>query len=321
MFAVAIVAWILAGPFIASSLAATAGPSPIVVHVSAALGALATFAVLARRIANHDARRARTLVEAERRVITHLHDVERLRSTFLRGVSHELRTPLTNIIGYGLTLQDHLDELDGDMAGDVTGRLVANARKLEHLVLNLLELDTDEAPSAHARSVRLDDVVASALSRVETGAHHVRVKAERVTAEIDPDKVGRIIEELVRNAIRHTPDGTNVWVFVAARGRSIRITVEDDGRGVDPAVRRAVFEPFTQGADAESAPSPGLGIGLAVVRRCVELQHGQLHLRHSAFGGARFEVVLPRPTGVSRRPSTTHAAGRHVRTPVATDVR
>jgi signal transduction histidine kinase len=104
----------------------------------------------------------------------------------------------------------------------------------------------------------------------------------------------RVIDNLGRNAGRPTPPGTSVWVSVRPTPEGARLVVEDDGPGVPPDERDRVFEPFQQGETASLQPSPGTGIGLALVRRFVEAHGGTVTLDERPGGGARFAIDLPR---------------------------
>ncbi len=308
VYVVVATAWIALGSAFSRVLPETMPIGPVGIDLLRGLGfALATGLVL-RVLLRRYGRRLAAAADAERRAADRMHEVARIRTTFLRGISHELRTPLTNIIGYGLTLDDHLDRLDVDTAQRITNRLVVNARRLEQLVLDLLDLDrlSRGEESVRPEPVVLDELVDGVLGRVSRDDHVVHVRAEGAVVHVDREKTERILEELIRNAIRHTPERSNVWVFAGVRGRSVRLTVEDDGPGIDATLRDELFEPFTQGEHAAEAPSPGLGIGMALIRRYVVLQGGRVAVGQSVAGGARFDVVLPRRAAVSDRSAEGH---------------
>jgi signal transduction histidine kinase len=113
---------------------------------------------------------------------------------------------------------------------------------------------------------------------------------------LDPDKVERIVEELLANTAKHTPHGTPVWVRAERQGTGLLLAVEDAGPGVPSAMRASVFEYFRHG---ETAPTyaPGLGIGLSLVLRLAELHGGTAWVEDRPGGGSSFQVILP---GVAR---------------------
>jgi signal transduction histidine kinase len=120
----------------------------------------------------------------------------------------------------------------------------------------------------------------------------VHVTTESVVVPVDPPKVERIVENLLVNAVRHTPNGTSVHVSVMASADGAMILVEDEGDGVPDDLRERIFEEFSQGTDVPQ-PSPGVGVGLTLVRRFAEMHHGRAWVEEREGGGASFRVFLP----------------------------
>ena len=108
---------------------------------------------------------------------------------------------------------------------------------------------------------------------------------------VDGPKVERIVENLVANAAKHTPQGCPIWVRVEAVPEGALIVVEDAGEGVPPDIREAIFEPFRQGANRRG-DSPGVGIGLSLVARFAELHDGRAWVEERPGGGSSFRVLL-----------------------------
>ena len=127
---------------------------------------------------------------------------------------------------------------------------------------------------------------------VELGGHPLQVDADPIVAKVDAVQIERIVENLVTNAVRHTPEGTSVWLGVRAQGGGVLISVEDAGPGVPPDRREAVFQPFERGEAARQGV-PGIGIGLALVREFAGLHGGRAWVEQGSAGGARFVVELP----------------------------
>jgi PAS domain S-box-containing protein len=236
-------------------------------------------------------------LEREREVAQRLLALDRMKNTFLDAVSHELRTPLAAIVGIGLTLEhkaDHLAEAD---RSDLYTRLVANARKLDRLLNDLLDLDR-LTHGIVAPKRRPTDVAALAARIADDWAllngRRPRVVAQPVTVSLDPGKVERIIENLLANAARHTPPDTPVWVRVEhpPGGDGVLLAVEDAGAGVPAELRDRVFEPFRQGPETP-AHAPGVGIGLTLVARFAELHGGRAWVEERPGGGSSFRVLIP----------------------------
>jgi two-component system sensor histidine kinase KdpD len=234
-------------------------------------------------------------LRTERDAAERLRALDDLKNTFLHAVSHELRTPLSSVLGYALTLEREDLGLTVQERLEITRRLAANARKLEQLLTDLLDLDRLDRGIVEPQR-RPTDIAALVRRIVETseilGARPVRVEADLVVVAVDASKVERIVENLLANAAKHTPPGTTVWVRVAPERDGVLISVEDDGPGVPEALRDRIFEPFSRGPDAPRH-SPGVGIGLSLVARFAELHGGRAWAAERPGGGASFRVYLP----------------------------
>jgi PAS domain S-box-containing protein len=248
--------------------------------------------VTARKRAEEDLQRA---LQLEREAGDRLRALDEMKNTFLHAVSHELRTPLAAVLGFALTLERSDLRLSEDEARDISSRIASNARKLERLLTDLLDLDRLDRgivePKLHPTD--LGALVRRQLREYDLPANRfVEVVTEPVVVPLDPAKVERIVENLVVNSLRHTPPGTHVWVRVEAVPRGALLTIEDDGPGVPEELREAVFEPFLRGPDAPSH-SPGVGVGLSLVARFAALHGGRSWVEEREGGGASFRVFLP----------------------------
>ena len=232
----------------------------------------------------------------EREAAQRLRALDEMKNTFLEAVSHDLRTPLTSILGSALTLEQTRFELPRAEALDLVHRVATNARKLERLLTDLLDLDRLQRGivSPQRRPTEISDLVRRAVDELEDpAAHAIELDVEDVTVSIDAAKVERILENLLSNAIRHTPAETRIWVTASSKDGGMMLVVEDEGPGVPSDLREAVFEPFRQAPGSSSEHSPGVGVGLSLVRRFSELHGGRAWLDERAGGGASFHVFLP----------------------------
>jgi PAS domain S-box-containing protein len=237
----------------------------------------------------------REALERERQAADELRALDEMKNTFLDAVSHELRTPLAAVIGLGITLEQNGASLAEDDRADLTARLVANGRKLDRLLSDLLDLDRLSrgivAPKRQPTDVaELANRVAAEWSLLNE--RRLEVDADPVTVCLDPGKVERIVENLLANAARHTPPDTPVWVRVRPAGSGVLLAVEDAGTGVPAEVRASVFEPFRRGPDAP-AHAPGVGIGLTLVARFAQLHGGRAWVQERDGGGSSFRVLIP----------------------------
>ncbi len=234
-------------------------------------------------------------LERERAGADHLRAMDEMKTTFLQAVSHDLRTPLTSVLGIALTLQRGADGLRPDDVVDLIRRLTTNARKLDRLLADLLDLDR-LARGTLTPERRVVDIGALTRRSVEEAAvadeHPVVVDASSLHIAVDGPKVERIVENLVLNAARHTEAGTTIWVRVHADGEGALLVVEDEGPGVPTQLREQIFQPFRQGRNV--APNtPGSGIGLALVAQFANLHGGRAWVEDRPGGGASFRVFLP----------------------------
>ncbi len=257
------------------------------------------FDITERRLAEQ------ALVESERRereAAERLRALDDMKNTFLAAVSHELRSPLTSILGLSLTLEQH--ELPHDDRVDLLGRLASNARKLDRLLKDLLDIDrlSRGVGMTQQRPTDIGALVRRTVDSLDVVGHRtVVVEAQPVVIPADSPKVERIVENLVANAIRHTQPDIRIWVRVAAHQAGVLIAVEDDGPGIPENLREAIFEPFRQGPTA-SPHAPGTGIGLSLVKMFADLHGGRAWVEDREGGGSSFRVFLPGLAGGAEPP-------------------
>jgi PAS domain S-box-containing protein len=232
----------------------------------------------------------------EREAAEQLRALDEMKNTFLEAVSHDLRTPLTSILGSALTLEQSRLEMPATDALDLVHRVAANARKLERLLGDLLDLDRLQRGivSPQRRATDVGALIGRVLAEVENpDGRAIDVQVGLLTATIDGPKVERIVENLVANALRHTPPDAHVLVWAHAVDGGIEIGVDDAGPGVPAEARESIFEPFEQRPGPTSGHSPGVGIGLSLVRRFAELHDGRAWVEPRDGGGSSFRVFLP----------------------------
>ncbi|MBC7541420.1 MAG: response regulator, partial [Candidatus Sericytochromatia bacterium] len=248
--------------------------------------------------------------EEIRRLYERLQELDQLKSQFFANVSHELRTPLTLILG-------QTDRLMRE--GGLTGRpqrdllsVIDNAKLLlKHVndLLDIAKLDAGKMVAQYAavdvaRLVRLGaslfDVAASDRHMTFT----VAVPAE-LEAEVDAEKVQRILINLLANAFKFSPAGGRVHCQLTAGDGHIRLVVADSGPGVPAAMRAAIFERFVQAEGAVTRRFGGTGLGLAIAREFAELHGGRISVGDAPQGGALFVVELPQraPAGTDLQPA------------------
>jgi PAS domain S-box-containing protein len=234
-------------------------------------------------------------LQREEAATEHLRALDEMKTTFLQAVSHDLRTPLTTVLGIALTLERRAAGLPADDIADLLHRLSGNARKLDGLLADLLDLDrlARGTLSPRRQLVDLGELTRSVLDDVGVeGEHALVVAVPAVRIAVDAPKVERIVENLVVNAARHTPAGTTIWVRVEPLRDGVLLAVEDEGPGVPAQLREQVFQPFRKGRNVADH-APGSGIGLALVAQFAGLHGGRAWVQDRPGGGASFRVFLP----------------------------
>ena len=231
-------------------------------------------------------------------------ELDRLRTRFFANVSHELRTPLTLILG---PLASRLAGTGpNDPARDDLEIITRNARLLYRHVSDLLDLaklDAGEMAPRYtaldlARQVRYAASCFESLARDRNIDFTVEVP-ETLPAEVDGEKVQRILLNVLSNAFKFTPSGGRIALTLGRNGDVAEMAVADSGPGVPESMRQAVFERFRQVDDGVTRNHGGTGLGLAIAKEFAVMHGGTIDLSPAASGGAVFTVRLPvaAPTG------------------------
>lgn len=265
----------------------------------------------------------------ERDAAERLRALDEMKNTFLAAVSHELRSPLTSILGLSITLERN-PEIDESDRIDLLGRLSTNARKLDRLLKDLLDIDrlNRGIVEPQYRSADVGELTRRTVESLDALAdRRVIFDIEPVMLTVDTPKLERIVENLVINAAKHTSVDRTIWVRVAPKDAGVLLSVEDDGPGVPADLAEAIFEPFHQGPST-STHSPGTGIGLSLVGRFAALHGGRAWVEERVGGGAAFRVFLPEgpypaepPTDPSEGSMATDSPSRHIDPLDAAEVR
>lgn len=262
------------------------------------------FDVTEREAVTQATRRA---LEREQEAVKSLEEVDNLRQAVLATISHDFASPLTAIIGMADLLERRLDLNEADRT-HFANRISSQAIRLGQLLRDLVDVAT--MPNALATQRReltdLVDLVEKIASVWNAESEAIFVEGRDVFAEVDPVLVERIIENLIGNAMKHTPEGTPVWVRVFESDAEASIYVDDAGPGVPEDLKEHIFEPFERGSSSSS--TPGMGLGLHLVKRFTELHGGRVWVEDRPGGGASFRVALPRSGGRPPEPSSPGSA-------------
>ncbi len=232
-------------------------------------------------------------LEAEQRAVQELRRLGELKTSLLSAVSHELRTPLTAVRGFSELLVRSWGQLTPQRRLDSIAAIERNARRLEDLLGDLLDLDRLDRGVVEPvrRETDLAEVVTAVLGRLDNGPRLLSVDVAIPPIMADRPKLERVVENLVVNATVHGGPDIRLWIHAEQQAGGALLTVADDGPGVPDAEKEAIFEPFHRGAASWAVD--GTGIGLSLVRRFVELHGGRAWVEDRPGGGAAFHVFLP----------------------------
>jgi PAS domain S-box-containing protein len=223
-----------------------------------------------------------------------------LKDEFLATVSHELRTPLTAILGWCTMLRtDRLDETTTARALAIVDR---NATVLAQLIEDLLDLSRIINGKFHLEvsPIGLGEIINLTIESLRLAAAAKNIQIESLLdhdvglVSGDPNRLQQVVSNLLSNAVKFTPDGGRVSVKLKRVDSRARIVVSDNGAGITPTFLPYVFDRFRQANGANTRQYSGLGLGLAISRKIVEMHGGTIRAESRGEGqGASFTVEIP----------------------------
>ncbi len=248
------------------------------------------------RLALEEARE--NTIQTLEQVNTELDQVNRLKSLYLGTAAHDLRNPLSIIGAYArLITSDQITDVD------VTGmaeRISVATDRMVALIDSYLDVASIESGELQIKKapVLLENAVREKLDFLETLA---RVKGIEVRTVLDPVpvlqldalRIEQIIDNLVGNAIKFSPQDSGILIALSSGARVVRLTVSDQGPGIAQSAMDDLFQPFVTGGANATANEKSTGLGLAIVRRIVLAHDGEISAENLPSSGARFEVTLP----------------------------
>lgn len=238
---------------------------------------------------------------------------ERLRR-FLADASHELRTPLTSIRGYAELFDRGARDRPEDLATSMR-QIRSEADRMTELVNDLLLLARlDRERPIEREQVDLAEVVDDAVhaARVSAADRTVRFAPDGPTVVVgDAGRLRQVVDNLLANAVRHTPGGTPVDVRLGRVDGSTVLEVEDHGSGIPAAEQAHIFEPFHRADASRARTTGGVGLGLAIVAAITRAHGGEVGVRSDGVSGSTFWVRLPgAPVGSASPNGAGHDAAR-----------
>jgi signal transduction histidine kinase len=244
-----------------------------------------------------------------------LRDLDRLKSGFLSNVSHELRTPLTAIGGIAENLLDGMaGALNEKQARYITG-IKDSGDRLARLIDDLLDLSAIEANKIKLTpsSFSLDHLVCEVAEMLKSVAEAQSVALEvparngRLMARADCDRITQVLTNLVINALKFTPPGGQVALTLvpSIEGKWLQVSVTDNGPGIPAAEVERIFDEFYQINQPNREKTKGVGLGLAICKRLVEMHGGTIWVDSALGQGSSFHFTVPAAPLRSAEPSAT----------------
>ena len=224
---------------------------------------------------------------------------EQLRANLLRSISHDLRTPLTSISGNADTLLHSYNVLDEPTRKQIFTDIYDDAQWLTGLVENLLSITkiADGSVKLRLSDQVVDDIVSEALRHIDrrSAEHHITVDCGDVPllVRVDAGLIMQVLINLVNNAIKYTPAGSNIWVTAALREDAVEICVSDDGHGIPNELKERVFEMFFTGGNPIGDSRRSLGLGLTLCQAIIHAHHGEITLKDNSPHGCIFSFTVP----------------------------
>jgi len=225
-------------------------------------------------------------------------ETEAIRNALLASISHDLRTPLATIAGGAATLAGNLDALSSEDRRALANSVSEEAMRMSERITTLLDLVRLETGAIQPRfaAYELAELVGSVLHRLDARLRTRRVRIELPEnlplLQVDGRLIEQVLENLLDNASKYTPAGSEIRISARALRRQVEISIEDDGPGLPGNDPEILFEKFQRGSPEGS--DGGIGLGLAICRTIVGLHGGRIWAENRAPHGAAFRFSVPR---------------------------
>lgn len=224
---------------------------------------------------------------------------EQLRANLLRSISHDLRTPLTSISGNADTLLHSYNVLDEQTRKQIFTDIYDDAQWLTGLVENLLSITkiADGSVKLRLSDQVVDDIVSEALRHIDrrSAEHHITVDCgdEPLLVRVDAGLIVQVLINLVNNAVKYTPAGSNIRITTIPRENMAEICVSDNGLGIPDELKERVFEMFFTGGNPIGDSRRSLGLGLTLCQAIIHAHNGEMTLKENSPHGCIFSFTVP----------------------------
>lgn len=224
---------------------------------------------------------------------------EQLRANLLRSISHDLRTPLTSISGNASNLLSNGDKFDENTKRTLYSDIYDDSMWLINLVENLLSVTRieDGKMNLHLSAELMEEVIDEALRHInrKSKEHHITVNysEEFILAKIDAKLMVQVIINIVDNAIKYTPVGSEINITTEKKGDKVVVSISDNGEGISKDVKKHVFDMFYSGANKVADSRRSLGLGLSLCKSIINAHGGEIKVLDNKPHGTIFTFTLP----------------------------
>lgn len=243
-------------------------------------------------------------------------ELEKMRRDLVAWVGHDLRTPLASVRAIVEALADDVVD-DPETRKRYLTTAKYNLGELSSLIDDLFEMAQMDAGGLklHLESTSISDLISDTVESLSAGASHknIRITGD-VSSSIDPivcdaQQIGRVLTNIIGNAIRYSPDNASIHVAASRSAHGLVISVEDTGDGIRPEDLPHIFEQFYRGEKSRNRATGGTGLGLAISRSIVEAHGGTIGVESKVGTGSRFTFTLPQAQSYTERNPLLSARG------------
>lgn len=238
------------------------------------------------------------LNEEKRKVAIQI-ESEQLRGNLLRAISHDLRTPLTGILGATGTLIENREMLTDDQKSELLSNTYEETKWLIHTVENILSLTQLEEGKVKLKIKQefMEEIMAEVVSRTakQLTDHQVElsIPKELIMVDMDGQLIEHVLINLLDNASKYTPKGSQVKLVVNYEGERVKVQVKDNGPGIPKKAMDKLFNRFYTSGETSDHGRKGIGLGLEICKAIIEAHGGSICAYNNESGGATFEFIMP----------------------------
>ncbi len=222
------------------------------------------------------------------------------RRRLILDISHDIKSPISSIQGYAELLMTKPDMTEQQRSEHLE-IILNNSARANRLLTELFELSQMDSPEFSLKPVKTDlceylrQICGENVPQLERAGfeYEFDIPEESIYALLDTDRFGRVIQNLIDNAVRYSPRNTRITVSLTVQNHQALIDISDDGIGIPPHLAQDIFKPFVRADNSRSSKTGGSGLGLSIAKKIAEAHGGDLALRDDGNKGSTFRIMIP----------------------------